>query len=201
MTILNDSLLSGPPLLQAMSTVEEALVALHGARHGVVVTETGIVLAVITAEDLARARELGARHLADPQAALPPGVVLRSGTTLAALAGDDAITLLDLVPDGSAAAVTDDEDRLLGLFPLDVLDRYLAEGGEVAEKDVLGAAGYDHDGQAMGQIRLGLARVVCAECGYINELLPPVDLTELGQCTNPNDIAHRLTIARAGSDG
>ncbi len=198
MATLDDCLLSAPPIIPITAMISEALTTLGPARYGVVMSADSDVLSVITAGDLTRARQRGTERLADRRAGLPPAVVLRSGTSLADLARDDAVTLLDLMPDWGAAAVVGDADDLIGVFPIEVFDRYLSERRRVVESDVLGIAGYGGDGQAVGRIRLGLARVICAECGHVNEILPPFDPGILKLCSNPAVTSHPLEVAVGG---
>lgn len=178
----------------------KALAALSGTSFGAVRLEDGAILSVVARPELERLRSGAVARLADPDAGLPAGVALRRGVSLAVLAGDDAVTLLDLVGQAEAVAVVDNEEVFLGLFVLEAFDRYLAEGGRVVDTDVLGAAGFSRDGQAVGRIGIGLARVVCARCGHANTLVPPVDLENLGLCANPG-LAHPLVLALAGGRG
>jgi hypothetical protein len=189
-------------LLEPTMSPTAALTAMKELAYGVVRLADGGVLSVVERADLDLMCTRSVAQIGDPAAGLPPGVTLRDQTPLPVLAGDDAVTLLDLLGRSAMAAVADEDGRVLGLFDVSVFDAYLAAGGRVLDNDVLGAAGFSRDGQAIGRIRVGLACVVCARCGRINTLLPPVDVDDLGPCANTEDGGtHALILAMTGEHG
>jgi hypothetical protein len=137
-------------VLQQETTPAEALRLLGDRKYAVVVDETGHVVALGTATELAEGRPL------------PPGVEIPAGIPLVEVVNGEAVTLLEL---NSHGAVVVRESEVLGVVPASVIDETVASG-HVASRTM----GEASDSALPGDIRVPTARIMCAwlGCGYIN---------------------------------
>ena len=163
-------------VLRAPATPAEALGLLGDRTYAVLVDETGHVLALGTAADLAEGR------------ALPPGVEIPAGMLLDEVVGSEAVTLLDLNPHG-AVVVRDGE--VVGVLSATMIDE-AAAAGRVESRTM----GEGTDSGLPGDIRVPTARVRCRwpDCGHVN-VLTFYDPDRPDSCANPDLPAHAVTLS------
>ncbi|MGK3206875.1 hypothetical protein [Amycolatopsis sp. MEPSY49] len=163
-------------VLREPASPAEALGLLGDRTYAVLVDESGHVLALGTAADLAEGR------------ALPPGVEIPIGIPLDDVVGGEAVTLLDLNPHG-AVVVRDSE--VLGVISTAAIDE-AASAGQIASRTM----GEGTDSALPGDIRVPTARVSCAwpGCGHVNTLTF-YDPDRPGGCANPDLPAHTITLS------
>ncbi|MET8453745.1 hypothetical protein [Streptomyces sp. NPDC005209] len=192
MTIRPDSTLgshaTGSFVTVSGPTSPDQTVAALEQRRFVIVIDGETVASVLTADAVASAAAAGLPTIG--AATAPPCVVAAERTTFAEFCDSLSITLLDLGAD--AIVLLDDRDRVSGVLPASMIQRYLGSGGHTPEPSEMGAHGSTDDHTVHGRPGLPLARVVCREagCGRVNTL-PYYDPTRPPLCQNPSS-RHRL---------
>lgn len=163
-------------VLRKSTAPAEALRQLGDRTYAVLVDDSGHVVALGTAVDLAAG------------GALPPGVEIPAGMFLDDVVSSGAVTLLELNPYG-AAIVRDGE--VLGVISADMIDEALSSG-HVASRTM----GEGADSGLPGNVRVPTAHVTCAwqGCGYVN-VLTFYDPDRPGRCANPALPAHAIPLS------
>lgn len=174
-----------------MSTpLDAARAALDRVDHLVVVDDDGTPVALLTSVPEVPLAEVD----------WPPMVTVPATTSLGSFVGTTAITLLDLDADLPGLVVVDN-DAVVDVIPIERVEGFLASGGHRPESTVMGPVGSTGDASMVGDPRLPVARVRCAEtdCGYVNALTF-FDVRRPPRCANPARVPHTLVVRRAKSE-
>jgi hypothetical protein len=163
-------------VLRPPITPPEALRLLGDRTYAVLVDESGHVVALGTAAELAE------------RIALAPGVEIPAGTPLDDVVGGRAVTLLELNPHG---AVLVRGGEVLGVVTAAMIDE-VASAGNVASRTM----GESADSGLPGDVRVPTARVMCAwpGCGHVN-VMTFYDPDRPGRCANPDLPIHAVTLS------
>lgn len=157
--------------------------ALHGGDGYVIVAEDSVPFALVETEPLRRSTS----PLRDPAAPLQPLVVVNAAQTLPDLLESPGVTLLNLPIVAVAVA---DGQRIVGVVPMEAIDRYIDEEGAGIQPDVLGVGWLGNTPDPMdGVPQTGLATIRCRRCGTRNERIRIYDPDNPPPCaatTNPH---------------
>ncbi|MCC3499427.1 MAG: hypothetical protein JGK38_22985 [Microcoleus sp. PH2017_15_JOR_U_A] len=161
----------------------EAIAALQAANasHGVVIDEQGVPAALVVAEDLEQATSRGAPFLLHPLSTLPPVVIVGSKASMQDLVIRDT-TLKSFIAGARGAVVLGDEG-IFGIVPIRTIKQFQGTSQVQVGGGTLGLSARMGDMVLAGERTTPLCRVMCAECGFINELLF-LDRRNLPPCQN-----------------
>jgi hypothetical protein len=197
MSPFNDYVIRTIKILSGNMQPTEAIAALQAAiaSHGVVIDEQGVPAALVVAEDLDQAASQGAPFLLHPLSTLPPVVIVGSQASMQDLVIRDT-TLKSFIAGARGAVVLDDEG-IFGIVPIETIRQFLGTGQVQVGGGSLGFPAFLGDIGLPGDPHLPpWCRVICAECGFVNEL-PFLDRRNLPPCqnTDTNVPPHTLKLS------
>lgn len=193
MNIIKDYITQDFELLDGTLTPTKAIAQLKN-NYGVVIDENNKPLTLVVAEDLKRAANRGASSLLHPESGLRPTVFVGCEAKMQDLAKPEVKTLFNLGARGAIAL--DDEEKVVGVLPVEALNQYLDSTPVDRTIVELGVSGNAGDTGLAGSHQLPVGTVICAEpgCGYPNKV-PFLDPDYLPTCKNPNPPRHTMRLS------
>lgn len=192
MNLIREHITPDLDLLDGTLTPTEAIAQLKENYYGVVVDKNNKLIALVVAEDLERAANRGATSLMHPKSGLPPTVFVGCQVKMQDLADPAAMTLFKVGARGAIAL--DDEEKVVGVLPVEVLNQYLDSlpvKRTMSDLTLSGAAG---DTGLAGSHQLPVGTVICATCGHLNKVAF-LDPDFLPTCKNPNPPSHTMKLS------
>jgi hypothetical protein len=203
---INAANLGSFSLLSGTIRPAEAIKRLAGKEYGIIHKDHRELYGLVTVNDLWLAARRDAPSLLSRQARLPPTPIVGGKVELLTFIESGAATSFRL---GAHGAVVIESGAVVGVLPVDIVDRYVRRRGLQYGPRIIAPAAYQAEiGGSSGGYVLGggsdddttsFIAVKCTVCNWMNFLpVVPPDDEDLPQCANPNvpPPPHRLGVAR-----